>query len=60
VDGFADTMRPDALDASYPSLIGRCARADQLLAAYGAEGYERLRELGRRYDPGNVFGHAGT
>lgn len=60
VDGFADTMRPYALDASYPSLIGRCARADQLVATYGAEGYERLRELGRRYDPGNVFGHAGT
>jgi hypothetical protein len=52
VDGFADAMRPESLDASYPSLTRR------RVVAYGPEGCARLRELARRYDAGNVFGFA--
>ena len=26
----------------------------------GLNGYERVRELGRRSDPGDIFGHAGV
>jgi hypothetical protein len=35
-------------------------RADEMIAAYGPDGYERVREVGRRYDPGDIFGHAGV
>jgi FAD/FMN-containing dehydrogenase len=59
VDGFADALGPDALDAAYPSLIGRSAGAAELVATYGGDGYERLRRLRRRYDPGDVFGPRG-
>ena len=52
VIGFADAMRPESLDASYPSLTRR------RVVAYGPEGCARLRELARRYDAGNVFGFA--
>ena len=50
VDGFADALGEESLDAAYPSL------ARSRGAAYGRAGCERLAELARRYDPRNVFG----
>jgi len=50
VDGFADALGEESLDAAYPSL------ARSRGAAYGRDGCERLAELARRYDPRNVFG----
>ena len=52
VEGFAEAIAPYALDAAYPSLAG----PDRLAASYGRDGYERLLEVKRRYDPGSVFG----
>ena len=50
VDGFADALGEESLDAAYPSL------ARSRGAAYGRAGCERLAALARRYDPRNVFG----
>ena len=44
VDGFAEAMRADALEAAYPSLAGGCVQA------YGPDVCERLEELRRRYE----------
>jgi FAD/FMN-containing dehydrogenase len=38
----------------YVNFIGDEGR-DRVIAAFGAEGYSRLQEIKRRYDPGNVF-----
>jgi hypothetical protein len=52
VDGLAEAVGPDSLDAAYPSL------ARSRVAAYGSAGAARLDELARRYDPDNLFGFA--
>jgi FAD/FMN-containing dehydrogenase len=50
-------MQPFMTDAVYVNYLGdtRDEGQERIRAAYGAETYDRLASLKRRYDPTNVF-----
>ena len=55
-DRLCDVLGSAALPGGYPNLLGPSDH-DRLALAYGANA-DRLRELKRRYDPGDVFASA--
>ena len=50
-------MQPSMAEAVYVNYLGdvRDEGQDRIRAAYGAETYDRLAALKRRYDPTNFF-----
>jgi FAD/FMN-containing dehydrogenase len=53
--GFAAALQPFSRGGVYVSYLSSDAGRDQVLAAYGAEKYERLAALKTKYDPTNLF-----
>jgi hypothetical protein len=54
--GFADALRPSSLTgAGYANYAPVDETPERVLAAFGAERFERLAKVKRRYDPDNVF-----
>jgi hypothetical protein len=54
--GFAEAMEPFGIGrAAFPNFIEVDEGAQRVRASYGPEKYERLVELKRKWDPGNVF-----
>jgi hypothetical protein len=54
VRGFAAALRSHATGAQYLNFLGDLEE-DRVRAAYGDAEYGRLREVKKRYDPGNLF-----
>ena len=56
VRDYADAIRPSSLTgAGYGNYAPVDETAERVQAAYGAERFERLQRVKRRYDPDNVF-----
>jgi hypothetical protein len=53
--GFWEAMQPFTRDAVYVNYMDIRDEADRIKAAYGAEKYERLVALKKKYDPRNLF-----
>src|SRR4029079_15355203 len=53
-DAFFEAMRPFSTGGAYVNFLGN-EGAERVAAAYTAGGLARLREIKRRYDPGNLF-----
>lgn len=52
---FAAALEPYGQGRSYLNFLSEVADARSVEGAYGAARYQRLVDLKRRYDPGNVF-----
>jgi len=52
--GLRDALAPYTTGRAYANFIA-ADEADRVRSAHGPENYRRLRELKRKYDPGNVF-----
>jgi FAD/FMN-containing dehydrogenase len=54
---FWETMQPYSTGGVYVNYLGHEADegAERIKAAYGAEKYQRLAALRRKYDPANLF-----
>jgi FAD/FMN-containing dehydrogenase len=56
VRDYADAIRPSSLTgAGYGNYAPADETAERVRAAFGAERFERLQRVKRRYDPDNVF-----
>jgi FAD/FMN-containing dehydrogenase len=53
-DAFFEAMRPFATGGSYVNFLGD-EGPERVRAAYSIEGFARLSEIKRRYDPLNIF-----
>ena len=53
---FGEGIQPySSRGGGYLNYMGRDEPLERVEAAFGAEKFARLRELKRRYDPGNLF-----
>jgi FAD/FMN-containing dehydrogenase len=56
VRGYAAALEPHSTTgAGYLNYMAADEPIERVRAVYGSDKFERLRQIKRRYDPGNVF-----